>query len=89
MPRARRARGESDSRDHRQPECQERREGGRCADPAGYDAGKEVRGKKRRVLAGTQGLLMHALVHAADVQSLPSDLIRGTAPAAWRAWAPG
>src|SRR3954463_2595130 len=28
----------------------------------------QVKGKKRHVLVDTQGLLMHALVHAADVQ---------------------
>ena len=42
--------------------------GGASIDPPGYDAGKKVRGKKRHVLVDTQGLLMHALVHAADVQ---------------------
>ncbi len=43
-------------------------EKGGSIDPPGYDAGKKVRGKKRHVLVDTQGLLMHALVHAADVQ---------------------
>ena len=37
-------------------------------DPPGYDAGKKVKGKKRHVLDDTQGLLMHAIVHAADLQ---------------------
>ena len=37
-------------------------------DLPGYDAGKKSKGKKRRILVDTQGLLMHALVHAADVQ---------------------
>ena len=37
-------------------------------DPHGYDAGKKIKGKKRHILVDTQGLLMHALVHAADVQ---------------------
>ncbi|WP_348641976.1 IS5 family transposase [Methylobacterium sp. WL9] len=31
-------------------------------------AGKKIRGKKRHVLVDTQGLLMHALVHPADIQ---------------------
>ena len=39
-----------------------------CIDPHGYDAGKKVKGKKRHILVDTQGLLMHAIVHAADVQ---------------------
>ena len=37
-------------------------------DPHGYDAGKKIKGKKRHILVDTQGLLMHAIVHAADVQ---------------------
>ena len=41
--------------------------GGRI-DPHGYDAGKKIKGKKRHILVDTQGLLMHAIVHAADIQ---------------------
>ena len=41
---------------------------GAAIDPAGYDAGKKIKGKKRHILVDTQGLLMHAIVHAADVQ---------------------
>ncbi len=37
-------------------------------DAPGYDAGKKIKGKKRRILVDTQGLLMHAIVHAADIQ---------------------
>lgn len=37
-------------------------------DPSGYDAGKKIKSKKRHLLVDTQGLLMHALVHPADVQ---------------------
>jgi hypothetical protein len=44
------------------------RKRGRRIDPSGYDAGKKVKGKKRHVLVDTQGLLMQAIVHAADVQ---------------------
>ena len=40
---------------------------GACIDPPGYDAGKKIKGKKRHVLVDTQGLLMHAIVHSADV----------------------
>jgi transposase len=41
---------------------------GACIDPPGYDAGKKIKGKKRHILVDTQGLLMHAIVHAADIQ---------------------
>ena len=41
---------------------------GRRIDAHGYDAGKKVKGKKRHILVDTQGLLMHALVHGADIQ---------------------
>ena len=37
-------------------------------DPSGYDAGKKVKGKKRHILVDTLGLLLHAIVHPADVQ---------------------
>jgi transposase len=33
-------------------------------DPHGYDAGKKIKGKKRHIL----GLVLHAIVHPADVQ---------------------
>jgi hypothetical protein len=39
-----------------------------CGDPHGYDAGKKIKGKKRHVLIDTQGLLLHAVVHTADMQ---------------------
>jgi transposase len=42
--------------------------GGARVDPHGYDAGKKVKGKKRHVLVDTHGLLLHAIVTAADVQ---------------------
>jgi transposase len=49
---------------------------GACIDPHGYDAGKkrqrrrcaEIKGKKRHILVDTVGLLLHALVHPADIQ---------------------
>ena len=37
-------------------------------DPAGYDAGKQVKGKKRHVLVDTLGLVLQALVTPANVQ---------------------
>ncbi|WP_152981944.1 IS5 family transposase [Prosthecomicrobium hirschii] len=42
--------------------------GGPAIDPSGYDAGKKIKGKKRHILVDRQGFLMHAIVHAADVQ---------------------
>jgi transposase len=37
-------------------------------DPSGYDAGKQVKGKKRHVLVDTLGLVLQALVTPANVQ---------------------
>jgi putative transposase len=42
--------------------------GGRHVDPNGYDAGKKIKGKKRHILVDTVGLLLHAVVHPADIQ---------------------
>jgi len=42
--------------------------GGAHIDPHGYDAAKKTKGKKRHVLIDTQGLVLHAVVTAADVQ---------------------
>ena len=36
--------------------------------PRGYDAGKRIKGRKRHVLTDTNGLLVAAIVHAADIQ---------------------
>ena len=68
MPRGDGARGQPDGGGHRQPERQERGKRGRCIDPSGYDAGKKIKGKKRHILVDTVGLLLHALVHPADIQ---------------------
>ena len=38
--------------------------GGLC----GYDAGKKIKGRKRHILTDTNGNLVHALVHGADIQ---------------------
>ena len=35
---------------------------------SGYDAGKKVKGRKRHILTDTEGFLVAALVHAADIQ---------------------
>ena len=40
----------------------------RCIDPSGYDAGKKIKGKKRHILVDTVGLLLHAVVHPANIQ---------------------
>ncbi len=55
-------------REHRQLECKERRRRGHSIDPCGHDAGKKITGKKRHLLVDTQGLLLCAVVHAADAQ---------------------
>ena len=36
-------------------------------DPRGYDGGKKINGKKRHIFVDIQGLLMHGVVHAADL----------------------
>lgn len=36
--------------------------------PCGFDAGKKVKGRKRHILTDTNGLLLAALVHPADIQ---------------------
>jgi hypothetical protein len=43
---------------YRQPEREKRRKKGARIDPAGFDAGKLIKGKKRHVLVDTQGLLL-------------------------------
>jgi hypothetical protein len=52
----------------RQPEREERGKGGSVIDPAGYDAGKEINGKKRHILVDTRGLMLHPIVHSAGIQ---------------------
>ena len=42
--------------------------GGRWIDPHGFDAGKKIKGKKRHILVDTQGLMLQAIVHAANIQ---------------------
>lgn len=42
--------------------------GGSYVDPNGYDAGKKIKGKKRHILVDTVGLLLHGVVHPADIQ---------------------
>jgi len=42
--------------------------GGRAIDPAGYDSGKKIKGKKRHLPVDTEGLVLQVIVHAADIQ---------------------
>jgi transposase len=39
-----------------------------CGGPRGYDAGKCIKGRKRHILTDTNGLLVGAIVHPADIQ---------------------
>lgn len=41
---------------------------GEGGEAIGYDAGKRVRGRKRRLLVDTCGLVLRAVVHSASVQ---------------------
>ena len=61
--------------DHRLAKRQERRKRGPWIDPNGYDAGKKIKGKKRHILVDTQGLLMAAIVHPANIQDRDSGLL--------------
>ena len=36
--------------------------------PRGYDAGKKIKGRKRHDLTDTEGNLVHAIIHTADIQ---------------------
>ena len=67
MPGAGGARSQPGGGNHRQSKRQERRNRG-VSDPPGFDAGKKIKGKKRYILVDTQGLLLNAIVHAADIQ---------------------
>jgi transposase len=49
--------------------------GGGAIDPSGFDAGKKIKGKKRHLLVDTQGLLLCAIVHAADIQDRDGGLL--------------
>lgn len=68
MPRKDGPRGQPNRLRHRQPKREKRRKRGAQIDPNGYDAGKKIKGKKRHILVDTVGLLLHAVVHKADIQ---------------------
>ena len=48
-------------------------------DPAGYDAGKKIKGKKRHLLVDTEGLLLLAIIHAANIQDRDGGILLMTA----------
>jgi transposase len=79
VSRESRARRQPHGLHHRQPEREKRRKRGACIDPHGFDAGKLIKGKKRHVLVDTQGLLLHGIVTAADVQDRDGGLALLTA----------
>src|SRR3546814_1186884 len=39
-----------------------------CSSDLGYDAGKKIKGRKRHILTDTEGNLVHAVIHTADIQ---------------------
>jgi Transposase DDE domain len=68
VSRTSRPRGQPYRLHYRQSEREKRRKRGAHIDPPGFDAGKLIKGKKRHILVDTEGLLLHAIVHAADIQ---------------------
>jgi hypothetical protein len=58
----------ADSGSDRQPKRKKLWKRGACIDPIGYDAGKKIKGKKRHILVDMLGLLLHAIVHPANIQ---------------------
>jgi transposase len=63
-PRETGARAHAERGDHRQPIGENPPKRG----VRGYDGGKKGKGRKRHLLVDTNGLLMHVLVHAANIQ---------------------
>jgi transposase len=78
---ARQAASESEGVYYRQSECEKRGQRGAAIDPSGFDAGKRVKGKKRHVLVDTLGLLLHALVHPANVPDRDGGILLRTSRA--------
>ena len=68
MSRSDGARGQPNGLRHRLSKREKRRKRGAYIDPPGYDAGKKIKGKKRHILVDTVGLLLHVIVHPADIQ---------------------
>ncbi len=67
VPRGGRQRSEPHRRSDQQPEREKRQKGGRRS-ILRVTTRKEIKGKKRHILVDTHGLLIHAIVHAADIQ---------------------
>jgi hypothetical protein len=60
------------------PECQSVKSAEKSRariDPNGYDAGQRISGKKRHILVDTLGLLLHAMIHPADIQDRDGGLL--------------
>ena len=76
--RADRPRTEPDGHDHRHAKRQDDRKRG----PRGYDAGKNVKGRKRHIAVDTDGLLLGLVVHAANIQDADGawDLLKKIKP---------
>ena len=72
------ARPEPDGGHHRHPEREDDGKGG----PRGYDAAKNVKGRKRHIAVDSSGLLLGIIVHAADIQDANGawDLLRKIKP---------
>lgn len=68
MPRDDGPRGQPHRLRDRQSKRKKRRKRGAQIDANGYDAGKKIKGKKRHILVDTVGLLLHVVVHPANIQ---------------------
>ena len=60
----------------------------------GYDAGKQVKGRKRHIVVDTLGLLLAVVVHAANLQDPEGakkvlEKLKGKFPRLQRIWADG
>ena len=64
---------------YRQSEREKRGKRGPGVDPSGFDAGKQVKGKKRHVLVDTLGLALPVLVHPANIQDRDGGILLLTA----------
>jgi transposase len=58
------SRGLARCRRHRRQSLKTTESGG----PRGYDDGKKIEGRKRHMLTDTEGNLVHAVIHTADIQ---------------------
>jgi transposase len=72
MPRGLRARGRTNSGDHRHAGRESDRKRGASIDPVGYDAGKKIKGIKRNALVDTEGHLLSLEIIPANIQDRDS-----------------